>query len=252
LTYRSGRWMPNLQILVSDLNDDGRDDVIAYDPMTGATILANADASGALVERRINWPVGSRLHVGDFNGDRWQDVLGYDIVSGRGFVALNGKRDFTVTETRFGPGYLATVADLNDDWRSDVVFYDPVTGATRLALSEPRGGFRFENRSWMPALRLHAASFTADARQGLFGYSAQTGVWFTGTMTARGWAEQTGTWITGSQIAIADLDGDGRDDVVSYDPVTGLGARCYTASPGLFKCRQDVWDAGRLFIGRPR
>jgi hypothetical protein len=244
--------MPNLQILVGDLNGDDRDDLIAYDAATGAAILAAAETSGALVERRINWPAGALLHAGDFNGDRLQDILGYDINTGRGFVALNGKRDFTVTEMQFGRGWRATVADLNDDWRSDVVFYDPLTGTSRLAFSESRTGFKFENRSWMPGLTLHAASLTGDARQGLFGYSAQTGVWFTGTVTARGWAEQTGAWTIGSQIAIADLDGDGRDDVVSYDPVTGLGSRCYTVSPGVFKCRPDTWAAGRLFIGQPR
>ena len=251
-TYRSGRWMPNLQILVGDLNDDGRDDLIAYDAPTGAAILATADASGVLVERRITWPLGARLHAGDVNGDGLRDVVGYDTRTGRGFVALSGKRDFTVVETQWGAGWQAMVADLNDDWRSDVVFYNPVTGAARLALSDSRGGFKFENRSWVSGMALHAASFTADARQGLFGYNAETGAWFTGSWSARGWAEQSGAWLPGSQIAIADLDGNGVDDVVSYDPVTGLGSRCYTVSPGVFTCRPDSWQAGRMFIGQPR
>jgi len=100
---------------------------------------------------------------------------------------------------------------------------------------------------------LHAADFTADGHEGLFGYSADTGAWFTATQTARGgWAEQTGMWTAGFRIAIADLDGDGRDDVASYDPLTGLGSRCYGVSPGVFKCAQDARVPGRLFIGRPR
>jgi hypothetical protein len=250
--YRSGRWVPNLQILVGDLNADGRDDLIAYDAPTGAAIIATPDKSGALVERLINWPAGARLHAGDFNADGLRDVVGYDTQTGRGFVALNGKRDFTVTETNFGAGWRASVADLNEDRRSDIVFYDPLTGAARLALSEARGGFTYQTRSWTAGLTLHAADFTADGRQGLFGYSADTGAWFAATQTARGWTQETGGWMPGFRIAIADLDGDGRDDVVSYDPVSGVGARCVTTAPGVFSCAPDVRVPGRLFIGRPR
>jgi hypothetical protein len=200
----------------------------------------------------MNWPAGARLHTGDFNADGLGDVVGYDTLTGRGFVALNGKREYTVTEAQWGAGSVATVADLNDDWRSDLVFYDPLTGTARLAISEARGGFTFQTRSWIPGMTLHAADLMADGHEGVFGYSAETGAWFTGAQTAKGWAEQTGRWSAGSHIAIADLNGDGRDDVVSYDPLTGLGSRCYSVSPGVFKCAQDVRVPGRLFIGRPR
>jgi hypothetical protein len=251
-TYRSGKWTPDLQILVSDLNGDGRDEVVAYDSRTGISVLATANDAGGLFEHRVTWPAGARLHAGDFNGDGLTDLLGYDTVTGRGFVALNGKRDFTISEMQWGAGWQPTVADLNDDWRSDIVFYDRVTGAARLAVSERRGGFTFESRSWTAAMTLHAADFTADRRDGLFGYSAETGVWFTATQTARGWIEHTGAWMPRLKIAIADLDGDGRDDIVTYDDLTGAGSNCLTVSPGTFTCRPDVRAPGRLFIGRPR
>src|SRR6185503_15870845 len=100
---------------------------------------------------------------------------------------------------------------------------------------------------------LHAADLVGDGRQGVFGYSPETGGWFSATQTARGgWAEQTGMWSAGFRIAIADLDGDGRDDVVSYDPLTGSGGSCYATSPGGFKCTTEVRAPGRLFIGRAR
>jgi hypothetical protein len=251
-TFRSGRWAPDLQILVSDLNADGRDEVIAYDPRTGASVLATADSSGSLLERRVTWPAAARIYVGDFNGDGSQDIVGYDAVTGRGFVALNGKREFTVSEAQWGPGWHVTVADLNDDWRSDLVFYDSTTGVTRLALSEARTGFSFQTRSWTPSLTLHAADLTGTGHEGLVGYSAETGAWFTGTVTAKGWIEQAGTWPIGRHVAIADLDGDGRDDVVTYDPLGGVGSRCSTVSPGVFNCRADVFTPDRMFIGRPR
>jgi hypothetical protein len=181
-----------------------------------------------------------------------RDVVGYDPLTGRGFVALNGKRDFTVTEAQWGTGSVVTVADLNDDWRSDLAFYDTLTGAARLAISEARGGFTFQTRSWTPGLTLHTADLTGDGHEGVFGYAAETGVWFTGAQTAKGWAEQTGAWATGFHIAIADLNGDGRDDVVSYEPLTGLGARCDVRSPGVIACAPDKWVPGRLFIGQPR
>ena len=251
-TYRSGKWTPELQILLSDLNADGRDEVVGYDPRTGIAVLATADSSGALLERRVTWPASTRLHVGDLNGDGLEDLIGYDTRTGRGFVALNGKRDFTITETQWGAGWQATVADLNDDWRSDLVFYDPATGTARLALSEPRGGFAFQNRFWAPGMTLHAADFTGDTRQGLLGYSEETGAWFIGIWTAKGWTERAGLWAAGRRVAIGDLDGDGRDDVVNYDQLTGAGSSCLTVSPGVFTCRPEVWTPDRLFIGRPR
>jgi hypothetical protein len=248
--FRSGRWTPELQILVSDLNADGRDDVVAYDPLTGATVLASPDKTGTFAERRLAWPSFMRLHAGDINADGLRDIVGYETRTGRGFVALNGKKDFTITESMWGAGWQLTIADLNDDVRNDLVLYDPLSGSARVAVSEARGGFKFETRAWTAGLSLRAADLTGDGRHGLFGYSADSGVWLTSTQTKRGWSEQTGVWAPGRHVAIGDVNGDGRDDVVTLDSKSGAGARCVTVAPGVFDCQNDSWAPARLFIGR--
>jgi len=53
-------------------------------------------------------------------------------------------------------------------------------------------------------------------------------------------------------VATGDLDGDGRGDVVLYDPVTGLWFECLTVGPGVFTYRTGTWLPGATLIGRPR
>ena len=66
----------------------------------------------------------------------------------------------------------------------------------------------------------------------------------------RGVSESKGEWTPGWHAATGDLNGDGRTDVVLYDPLSGLGFRFHTVSPGVFDYRPESWRAGAALIGR--
>jgi hypothetical protein len=201
------------------------------------------------------------LYAADVTGDGLSDIVGYDAVTGRGFVALRSKNDFTVVDKQWGAGWTLTPARLSDARRSDLVFYDPMTGAARVALSDGRGNFASQPRSWPAGLLLHAVRGAADRGDDVFGYSATTGIWFTAAFSARSYAETAGQWTTGWHVATGDLNGDGRSDVVVYDPASGISFRCFMAAPstssgqGLaafeYEYRPDAGAADALIVGRP-
>jgi hypothetical protein len=86
----------------------------------------------------------------------------------------------------------------------------------------------------------------------VFGYNALTGMWVSATSSSRGFVAHTGAWAAGWHVAAGDLDGDGRTDLTLYDPLTGLGFRCFTVAPGVFDTRAEQWAPAATFVGRDR
>ncbi len=68
--------------------------------------------------------------------------------------------------------------------------------------------------------------------------------------SSRGVSVSKGEWTPGWTAATGDLDGDGRTDVVLYDPLSGSGYRFLTVNPGVFEYRPESWRAGATLIGR--
>jgi hypothetical protein len=75
-------------------------------------------------------------------------------------------------------------------------------------------------------------------------------VWWTAAFSSRGVSESIGQWTLGWHAATGDLNGDGRSDVLLYDPLSGLGFRFHTVTPGVFDYRPETWTPGATLIGR--
>ncbi len=63
-----------------------------------------------------------------------------------------------------------------------------------------------------------------------------------------GFIYTTGVWAPGWQVHLADLNGNGRVDVVLYNPTSGQWFRCLNAATGVFSYTTGVWQPGLTII----
>jgi hypothetical protein len=140
---------PGHDAYVSDLDGDGRSDVLLYDRVSGEVAVVQ-NTEGGLGTATLPGPAGLVLRVANLDGDSSNDLIAYDPVSGQtlqltsrpegggfGLFGLEtlpaGRRPFTT--------------DLNGDGRGDLLLYDPASGALTKAVTRPTGGFSVSNET---------------------------------------------------------------------------------------------------------
>src|SRR3569623_488350 len=181
-----------------DINGDGRVDAARIDATSGLLNLwtTNSDGKSYTTLSPVPLVAGSapqnRWYVmADINGDGLADVVLHDPANGnlsawiaKGNGNFAGKVDTMAFDTA-GSGLPTDtwfmVLDVNHDGRVDVIKYKPSTGVLIYALSLGNGAFDV-------------------AQQINIG---------TGKKPGEGWFD------------LADINGDGKSDVVRYDPATG-------------------------------
>ncbi len=184
---------PGGRLESGDLNGDGRTDLLCHYPATGAKAVALARTGGRFVgtdwQRNLGWCKGAsrQLLVGDFNGDGRADLLCHSPATGYKAVALAraGGR-FVGTDWKKSLGWCTgarqlLVGTFNGDRRADLLCHDPATGYKAVALARPGG--RFAGTDWERDL---------------------------------GWC-----FHAGARLRVGDVTGDGRDDLLCHDSVTG-------------------------------
>ncbi|XP_032241050.2 uncharacterized protein LOC5515387 [Nematostella vectensis] len=188
--------------------------------------------------RAMGWCVhgGSRLHIGDFNGDGRSDMMCHDH-SGSIWVSLaDGNGHFTKTSWHNKnfkwcghPGSKLYTGDFNGDGRSDILCHDHVGSVwTSLATS----GGSFTGSSWNRAKwfcghqgsELHIGDFNGDGRSDILCHDHSGNKWISYAQSNGGfnnkidWHKAMGwCYHQGSQLLIADINGDGRDDLLCHD-----------------------------------
>jgi hypothetical protein len=221
---------------LADVNGDGRDDIVGFG--TAGVLVSLAQAGGTfgaptLASTNFNpangWTSqdGSARTLADVNGDGFADIVGFG--TGGTLVALGtgtgsfGAATFAVANFGTNQGWASNnvfhreVGDVNGDGRADIVGFG--TAGTLVALGQANGTFG-------------AATFAL----GNFG-------------TNQGWSTQD--VFTRD---LADVNGDGRDDIVGFGiagTFVAYGQANGSFSPASFDLanfgRDQGWSSDNIF-----
>lgn len=226
-----------------DFNSDGREDFVVYGYGSGgvcclALIASNGDGSytQTFSVPVIGWgPNGGSIVVGDFNGDGNLDIA---VTAGNSLQVFLG--DGT---GRFGNAIITTLpsgtapldmvpADLNRDGKTDVLFSTP--GYVHAFLSNGDGTFRAGPTTFdsVPSDHLLVGDFDGDGNTDLVAYSINpsSGTVQLTVMYGSGGGNFPGPRYdyglpTASTVIAADLNGDGRSDLIAANEIDTSSGR---------------------------
>ena len=234
----SDRWF-----IAADVNGDGRSDYVKYELSTGnvSTWLSTGSGFTAGVTMYIGSGGSTSdrwFTVADVSGDGLADLVKYEPTTGYARTWVSTGSEFATGSTTYiGSGGAPsdrwfTVADVNGDGMSDYVTYEPESGATQTYLSTGTGfvaGARYTiGNGGSPEDRwFTTADINGDGMADYVRYELNSGV-------ARTWLSTGNGFTDGSQIQIgsggstsdrwftvADVNGDGMDDLVKFEPLSG-------------------------------
>jgi uncharacterized protein (TIGR03437 family) len=223
-------------LAVADLNRDGVADIVLTRFSEINVLLGNGDGTfGNPIDAGIQ---ASDVRIGDFNGDGIPDLV-YSSSDPRFYLSISlGRGDGTFQPPILSPAKPSTaqspsgfeVGDFNRDGKLDIVGVGPVAvyssvGQILLFAGNGDGSFQtpvsYAVSTLATPMLAAIGDFNADGKPDLL-LEAQTGSPNFCVQLGKGDGSfQNGpcfTAPTGARIAITDMDGDGRDDVVLATP----------------------------------
>jgi hypothetical protein len=202
-------------LMVADVNGDGKDDLIAKEATTGTWYVALSSGSGftaATSAWLTGWATtssGYNLMVGDFNGDGKKDILKKQInTPGNWDVALSTASSFSISGTWLtgwavvSSAYNLMVGDVNGDGKDDLIAKEATTGTWYVALSTG-SGFTAASSTWLTgwasnssAYNLMVGDYNGDGKTDLLAKEITTGTWYVALSDGTKFIAQPYTWLS--------------------------------------------------------
>jgi len=207
-------------LVTGDFDGDENLDIAGVngDTEPGHVKILWGDGAGGFSVTQVNGPMGFSLAAGDINGDRLPDLIIPDrwgILS----VVLGQKQRNILSATSFTPNTVSFVSagDVNGDGLPDlfVSSYSPFYGLASLYLNQGNGKLVLAGTPSMQGILL--ADLNGNGLAELIGIQGANVVIWPGTGDPSFGAAPIQIGVPGltvSQMQIADMDGDGRPDIV--------------------------------------
>ncbi|MEU6720279.1 peptidoglycan recognition family protein [Nonomuraea sp. NPDC046802] len=219
----------------ADFDGDGKDDIVTFTHGTGADVYVATSVGDRFVGTSTKWHdyfalSGETPYTGDFDGDGRDDIVTFthgtnaDVYVatsfGSGFRPAEKWHDF------FAPsGEIPAVGDFDGDGKDDVVTFTHGTGADVYVAKSTGNGFG-PGEKWHDFFALNGefpavGDVDGDGKDDLivFTQGATADVYVAlSTGTGFGPAKKVHDHFApaGEQPRVADVDGDGKDDIVTF------------------------------------
>jgi hypothetical protein len=219
----------------TDVNGDRRDDAVLFTQGTEAdvfTALSSGSAFGARTKGHEFFSTTGEVPLtGDVNGDGRADIVTFTrgaaadvyvaLSTGTGFGASAKWHDFFAVDAE-----TPAVGDVNGDGRDDIVtFTRGSTGDVYVALSTGTGfgaGVKWADNFCYGAERPSVGDFDGDGRDDIVTFTGGTQAdAYVSLSNGSAFVQEAWLWhgnfAVGNELAgAADVNGDGRDDVVTF------------------------------------
>ncbi|XP_071950348.1 uncharacterized protein [Antedon mediterranea] len=233
------------QLFVGDFNGDGRSDILCHDTKTGKKWVSLAQPGGVFLgttwQKDMNWckEDTAELFVADINADGRYDMLCHRAKDGYKWVSY-AKQDGTFPGTSWEKGmgwcisndYQLFVADFNGDRRADLLCHGKSDGKKWVAAATPSG--TFVGTTWKAdmgwcnhnAAEILIGDFNKDKRSDMMCSDTTGRKWIAysekdGSFTSTSWQKEMGWCTSDNKLIIADVNGDGGDDMICHYPSNG-------------------------------
>ncbi|MFE0588307.1 N-acetylmuramoyl-L-alanine amidase [Micromonospora echinospora] len=248
----------------TDFTGDGRDDIVTFTQGTLNDVYVATSTGTTFAGTSVKWNDffglnGETLLTGDFNGDNRDDIVAFthgalaDV-----YVALSTGTTFTTSQKWhdwFAPHHeVAATGDVNGDGRDDIITFTHDTNADVYVALSTGTSFTGTAVKWHDYFSItgeHPAlgDVNGDGKDDIITFTQ-------GPTTAADViiALSTGTnfgppqkWhdlfaITGEQPRIGDINGDGRDDIVTFTCNTNADVYAATSTGTSFTGTTIKWN----------
>lgn len=210
----------------SDLDGDGKSDVLWRNNSTGANVVwlsaKSTTPKSTTGVTNLSWKVAG---LGDFNGDLKSDILWRNISSGANVIWKGGNSSTPQTVAAFATTWIvAGVGDFNGDGQSDILWRNTSTGANLIWRSG--NSATSQNLSTLADLNWKVAAvadFDGDSHDDIVWRHASTGsdaLWPSGN-NATGMALTRISDLSWQIVGAGDFDGDQHADLLWRHAGTG-------------------------------